>query len=70
MEVPDGSFDAWKVVHVVDAFGGRWCTVHHEVESVHDVFGGGYLIECIELLPSVLAVEDDSIYVLILNIFN
>ena len=70
MEVPDGMFDARKVIHVVDAFGVRWCPVQHEVESVHDVFGGGYLIECIEGLPPVLAVEDDIICVLILNIFN
>ena len=70
MEVPGGRFDARKIVHVVDAFGGRWCVVQHEVDSVHDVLGGGYLIECIEGLPSVFAVEYDSICVLILNIFN
>ena len=70
MEVPDGSFDARKVVHMVDALGGRWCAVQHEVESVDDVFGGGDLIAHIEGLPSVLAVEDDSIYVFILDIFN
>ena len=70
MEVPDGRFDARKFVHVVDAFGGRLCYVQHEVERFDDVFGGGYLIACIEGLPSVLAVVDDSICVLILNIFN
>ena len=70
MEVPDGRFDARKVVDVVDAFGGRWCTVQHEVKRVDEVFGGGDLIACIGVLPSVLAVEDDSICVFILNIFN
>ena len=55
---------------MVDAFGGRWCAVQNEVESVDDVLGGGELIGCIEVLPSVLAVEDDSICVFILNIFN
>ena len=70
MEVPDGRFDTPKVVHVVDAFVGRWCPVQHKVESVHDVFGGGDLIECIEGLSYILTVEDDSICVLILNIFN
>ena len=44
--------------------------VQHEVESVDDVFGGGDLIACIGVLPSVLAVEDDSICVFILKIFN
>ena len=44
MEVPDGRFDTRKVVHVVDDFGGRWCPVQNEVESVDDVFGGGDLI--------------------------
>ena len=70
MEVTDGRLDAWKVVHVADDFGGRWCAAQHEVESVNYVFGGGDLIACIELLSSVLAVEDDSICVIILNIFN
>ena len=70
MEVPDGRFDTRKVVHVVDAFGGRWCTVQHEVERVNDVFGGGDLIACIYGLPFVLAFEDDSINVLILDIFK
>ena len=70
MEVPDGRFDTRKVVYVVDAFRGRWCAVQHEVESVDDVFGGGYLIACIEGLMSVLAVKDDSICILILDLFN
>ena len=70
MEVPDVSFDARKVVHVVDAFGGRWCAVQHEVESVDDVFGGGDLIACIEGLPSVLSADDDIICVFILDVFN
>ena len=70
MEVPYGRFDARKVVHVVDAFGGRWCAAQHEVESVNYVFGGGDLIACIELLSSVLAVEDDIICIFILIIFN
>ena len=70
MEVPDGRFDTRKVIYMVDAFGGRWCAVKHEVESVDDVFGGWDLIACIEVLKSVLAVEDDSICILILDIFN
>ena len=70
MEVLDGRFDTRKVVHVVDAFGGRLCAVQHEVESVDDVFGGGDLIVCIEGFPFVLAVEDDSICVFILDILN
>ena len=70
MEVPDSRFDDQKVVHVVYAFVGRWCPVQHEVESVNDIFGGGDLIKCIEGLPSVLSVEDDSMCVIILNIFN
>ena len=70
MEVPDGRFDTRKVVYVVDAFGGRWCAVKHEVESVDDVFGGWDLIVCIEGLQSVLDVEDDSICIFILDIFN
>ena len=63
MEVPDSRFDTRKVIHVVDAFGGRFCAVQHEVESVDDVFGGGDLIVCIEGFPFVIAVEDDSICV-------
>ena len=55
MEVPDGMFDTRKVVYVVDTFGGRWCAVKHEVESVNDVFGGGDLIACIEGIQSVFA---------------
>ena len=70
MEVPGGRFNIRKVVYVVDAFRGSWCAVKHEVESVDDVFGGWELISCIEGLPSVLAVEDDSICVFILDIFN
>ena len=70
MEVPDGRFDSRKVVHVVDAFVGRLCYVQHEVVRFDDVFGGGYLIACIEGLPSVLVVKDDSICVIISNIFN
>ena len=70
MEVSDGIFDTREVVHVVGAFRGRWCAVQHEVESVDDVFGGEYLIAFIEGFPSFLAVEDDSICVFILDIFN
>ena len=70
MEVPDGMFDTWKVIYMVDAFGGSRCAVKHEVESADDVFGGGYLVSCIEGFQSVLAVEDDSICIFILNIFN
>ena len=70
MEVPNGKFDTRKVVHVMDAFGGRWCAVQHEVESFDDVFGGGYLIACIGGFTSVLAVEDDSICAFILDILN
>ena len=70
MEVPDGRFDTQKVVYGVDAFGGRWCAVKNEVESVNDVFGGGELIAFIEGFQSVLHVEDDSISIFILDIFN
>ena len=70
MEVPDDRFDTRKVVYVVDAFGGRWCAVNHEVESVDDVFGRWDLIACIERLKSALAVEDDHICIFILDIFN
>ena len=41
-----------------------------DTRKVIDVFGVGYLIACIEVLPSVLTVEDDSICVFILDIFN
>ena len=54
----------------MDAFGGRWCAVNHEVESVDDVYGGGDLVACIEGLQSILAIEDESIHVFILDIFN
>ena len=70
MEVPDGRFDTQKVIYVVDAFGGSSCAVKHELESVDDVFGGGDLVTCIEGFQSVLSVEDDSICILILDIFN
>ena len=70
MEVPDGRFDIRKVIYVVDAFGGSWCAVKHEVESVKDVFTGWDLVACIGGLQSVLAVEDDSICILISDIFN
>ena len=70
MEVPDGRFNTRKVVHVVDAFGGRWCAVQHEVESVDDVFGNWDLIACIEGFPSILAVDDDTLCVFILGIIN
>ena len=52
MEVPDGRFDTRKVIYMVVAFGGSWCAVKHELESVDDVFGGGYLVACIEGLQS------------------
>ena len=70
MEVPDCRFDTRKVIYVVDAFGGRWCAVKHEVDSVDDVCGVGYLVACIEGFQSILAVEDYSICIFILNIFN
>ena len=70
MEVPDGRFNTRKIIDVVDAFGGRWCAVNHEVESVNNVCSGGDLVACIEGLWSILAVEDDSICVLILDILN
>ena len=70
MEVPDGRFDTRKVIYVVDAFGGSWCAFKREVESVDDVFGGGDLVACIEGLQLILAVEDESICVFILEIFN
>ena len=40
------------------------------MESVDDVCGGGDLVACIEGLRSILAVEDDSICVFVLDIFN
>ena len=46
------------------------CSVTHEVESVDDVCGGWDLVACIEGLQSILAVEDESIFVFILDIFN
>ena len=70
MEVPDGRFNTRKIIDVVDAFGGRWCAVNHEVESVDDVYGGGDLVACIEGFQSILAVEDESICVFVLDIFN
>ena len=70
MEVPDGRFNTRKIIEVVDAFGDRWCAVNHEVESVNDVCGGGDLVACIGGLQSILTVEDESIYVFILDIFN
>ena len=70
MEVPDGRFNTRKIIDVVDAFGGSWCSVTNEVDSVDDVCGGWELVAFIEGLQSVLAVEDDSICILILDIFN
>ena len=70
MEVPDGRFNIQKIIDVVDAFGGSWCAVKHEVESVDDVFGGGGLVACIEVLQSIFSVENDSICIFILDIFN
>ena len=70
MEVPDGRFGTRKVIYVVDAFGGSWCAIRHEVESVNVVFGGGYLVACIAGLKSVLAVEDYIVCIFILDIFN
>ena len=70
MEVPDGRLNTWKIINAVDAFGGRWCAVNHEVESVNDVCGGGDLVACIGGLQTILAVEDESICVFILDIFN
>ena len=70
MEVPDGRFNTRKIIDLVDSFGGRWCAVNHELESVNDVCGGGGLVACIEGLRSILAVEDESICVFVLDIFN
>ena len=70
MEVPDGRFNTRKIIEVVDAFGGRWCSVTHEVEIVDDVCGSCYLVACIEGMQSILAVEDESICVFVLDIFN
>ena len=55
---------------MVDALGGSWCAVDHEAERVDDVCGGGDLVACIEGLRSILAVEDESICVFVLDIFN
>ena len=70
MEVPDGRFDTRKVIYVVDAFGGSWCAVKNELESVNDVFGSGDLVAFIEGLKSIFAVEDDSVYIFFYDIFN
>ena len=70
MKVTDSRLNTWKIIDVVDSFGGSWCSVTHEVESVNDVCVGWYLLACIEGLQSILAVEDDSIYVFVLEIFN
>ena len=70
MKVPSGRFNTWKIIDVLDALGGSWCSVTHEVESVDDVFGGWYLVAYIEELQSILTVEDESISVFVLDIFN
>ena len=70
MGVPDGRFNTRKIIDVVDDFGGRWCAVNHEVESVDDVCGGGELVACVEGLQLILAVEDESICVFVLDIFK
>ena len=70
MEVPDGRFNTRNIIDVVDAFRGSWCSVTHEVYSVDDVCGGGDLVSCIEGLQLILAVEDESICVFVLDIFN
>ena len=70
MEVPDGRFNNRKVIYEMDAFRGSWCAVNHEVDSVDDVFGVEDLIAYIEVLQSILAVDDDSICIFILDIFN
>ena len=70
MEVPDDRFNTRNIIDVVDAFGGSWCAVNHEVESVNDVCGGGDLVACIEGLHLILAVEDKSICVFVWDIFN
>ena len=70
MKVPDGRFNTRNIIDVVDAFGVSWCSVTHEVESVDDVCGGWDLVACIEGLQSILAVEDKSIRVFILDIFK
>ena len=70
MKVPDDSFNTWKIIDVVDAFGGIWCYVTHELESVDDVCGGWDLVACIYGLQSILSVEDESICVFALEIFN
>ena len=54
----------------MDAFGGSWCSVTHEVESVDDVCDGWDLVAFIEGLQSILAVEDEIICVFVLDIFN
>ena len=70
MEVPDGRFNTQNIIYVVNAFGGSWCVIKHEVESADDIFGGGELVACIEGLQYILAVEDDSVCIFILEIFN
>ena len=68
MEVPDGRLNAQKIIDVVDAFGGSWCSVTHEMESVDNVCGGWYLVACIEGLQSILTIEEESICVFVLDI--
>ena len=70
MEVPDGRFNTRKIIDVVDAFRGSWYAFNHEAESVNDVCGGGDLVACIEGLQLILAVEDESIFVFVLDIFK
>ena len=70
MKVTDFRFNTWKIIDVVDTFGGSWCSATHEVESFNDVCGGWDLVACIEGLQSILAVEDESICVFVLYILN
>ena len=68
MEVPDDRFNARKIIDMVDAFGGRWCSVTHEVHSVDNVCGGWDLVACIEVLQSILTVEEESVCIFVLDI--
>ena len=70
MEVPDGRFNTWKVIYVVGAFGGSWFAVKHEVESVNYVCVVGDLVACIEGFQSILTIEDGSVCIFILEIFD
>ena len=65
MEIGDGWFEAGHVVDMIDGFLLIWALVQQHAEFAVDLVSGGDDEHGVEALPSVLAVEEHCLGVLI-----